>query len=341
MENEKVYIYHPGTKSYGIMVIIDRIKEACEKLGVDCLFVNQLDGLKANDFIIPYGSTPALQLLDRGLTPIFVMLVDAYTLGELNKVKFYFKNKLFYKYDFFYSIYAYFKTIKEEKKVLHNYKNVMLVSDVDVDYLKGFAPKDVNFICVRNGVSLPLLKEHNPSEKLRLGILSSFGSKTSFEENDWFVCKYYRKYIREHKNVELHIAGRGAYGKVYERRNQIKYWGAVEDLNDFFSNIDVFLVVNPKGCGILNRALDGFSHKVPVLGYQAAFSGFRYMNDSYLEFSSYESFENQLDFIINNPDHIAKMVDNAYEQIQKYNDWDKNYTKLASFIKTLKNKIND
>ena len=333
--NKHIYVYYPTSDSYGIMVIIRRLIEKLSIIGIDSTFINNLDGRSKNDFIIPYSTTTALELIRKGFETKLCLMVDAYSLGELNKVKFYLSKGRVFQYDFVYSIYAYLRAIIEEKLVLRAYENVMLVSQTDIEYLKTISKSSVKYICIPNGVDIPDIAPKIRSDKLRLGILSSWSNIVSYQENDWFIRSFYMQYIKTNKNVELLIAGRGDYASRYSKLPQVKYIGEVADLNDFFSNIDIFLAVNPKGCGILNRVLDAFSFKVPVIGYEPSFSGFKYMKDSYLTFKNYEEFSQQIAFLINHKEEARLMSDNAYSELLRHNNWDKNYSELVSFIKNI------
>lgn len=328
---KSIYIYYSGLESYGIKVIIEKFVEIASRKNVSCKYIRSLDKVEKNDIVIPYSSNAALDCIHKGLRLDIVLLVDAYTLGELNKVKFYSSKFFFFNYDFFYSIYAYFRSIYEEKIVLTHYKNIMLVSSVDITYLKKMVPESKNFICVPNGVTKVHIMDKIKSNKLRLGILSSWG-RVSYEENAWFVATYYKRFIKAHPDVELIVAGRGEYSMSLGKHPQVICIGEVKDLNDFFKNIDIFLAVNPKGCGILNRVLDAFAHKTVVLGYKNALSGFGDMKNAYLVFDDYASFEKGVEKIINNPSFKETLIENAYYQLSEYYDWDKNYNRLIDYI---------
>lgn len=324
---KKILIYYPKTDSYGIHVIIDRFVEVGNSLGLDCAYIDSLESIKDDEIVIPYSSTAALELMAKGRKTDICFLVDAYSLGEKNKIWFYLKHGYIH-YDFFYSIYAYIRAVYEEKKLLRNYKNVMLVSNTDIQYLKKLSCKKTNYLCVPNGVELTSVSVKSHSSKVRLGLLSSWTNKVSFEENDWFVQSYFKKYAETHQNVELHIAGRGKYANVYNDTPYVINHGEVESLDDFFKHIDICIAANPKGCGILNRVLDAFAHKTVVLGYDAAFSGFREMKDAYASFSNYKEFKEELERLIAHPEWAKTLITNAYEQSMKIYDWNKNYNAL-------------
>jgi hypothetical protein len=325
-----VYIFFPSTNSFGVNVIIDKFVEICLSENISCKYINNLDGIKTSEMVIPYGIDCAIELINKGYKTEVCFMVDAVTLGYLNKIKFYLRNKMVFQYDFFRSIYVYLDDMHKVRKVLKHYERIMLVSQTDIDYLKRISPQNTKFLCVPNGVQLVECSPKTESNKLRLGILSSWNEKVSFIENDWFIRKIYKKFFAEHPDTVLYIAGRGVYGEIYKNMPGIQYMGEVEDLNDFFKNIDIFIAANPKGCGILNRTLDSFRYKTIVLGYEQSFSGFTYMKESYLSFKDYNSFENRIAFIQGNPNDVDHIIDNAYIAILNYNNWQKNYLDLIS-----------
>ena len=105
--------------------------------------------------------------------------------------------------------------------------------------------------------------------------------------------------------------------------------GEVESLDEFFSNIDVFLSANPKGCGILNRVLDAIAYKTPIIGHKGSFSGFTGMEKGYLSFDDYDSFCKTIDIIKNNKDLQTTLVAEAYNFALEHLNWRDNY---ESFI---------
>jgi glycosyltransferase involved in cell wall biosynthesis len=330
-----IYIYYPATNSFGVNVIIEKFIEVCNKENVHCKYITDLNEVSISDVIIPYGVDCAVELIDKGYDTKLCFMIDALTLGYLNKIKFYCTHNMMFQYDFFRSIYVYFKDILKEVKVIKNYDKVMLVSQTDIEYLKKLSNHNVKYICIPNGAEIVRCTPKESSDHLRLGILSSWNERVSYRENDWFIQCIYKQYYKEHPDTVLYIAGRGKFAENYIGKPGIKYIGEVDDLDEFFINLDVFIAANPKGCGILNRVLDAFRYKTIVLGYDKSFSGFQYMRDSYFSFRDYESFENELDFIKNNVTIVDKYIENAYEYIMKYNNWEKNYHYLISQIDKL------
>lgn len=207
----------------------------------------------------------------------------------------------------------------------------MVVSARDGEYLKKFN-RNLNVLVCPNGVNKVILKQNVPSEKFRLGILSSWADENTYEENNWFIRKYYDRYAKTNPNIELIIAGRGKMAKRLVGLPQVTVMGEIKDLADFFACIDVFVAANPKGCGILNRCLDAFVYRVPVIGCKGAFSGFGYMKNSFLSFNTYHEFVEAAERLKKDKNLRKQLVSNASKEIEVHNDWDRNLGGLIDKI---------
>jgi glycosyltransferase involved in cell wall biosynthesis len=242
----------------------------------------------------------------------------------LNKIKHYLRVGHFFHKDFLYSIYAYLRYSLYEKQIVKRYQKVVLVSQTDIDYLRRGEDKN-KFICLRNGLNIPqFVSKKTTSNLFRIGILSVWDSFQSNEENRWFLKKYVPKYVKNHPDVEFILAGRGSRIHEYISVPGVKVIGEIDSLDTFFSNIDVLLSPNPKGCGILNRVLDAIAYKTPVIGHTGSFSGFKGMEKGFMSFDDYDSFCTVVEKI-KNKDLQASLVSESYKFALEYFNWEKNY----------------
>lgn len=327
-----IYIYS-HQKAHGIKVIIDNLLRSFKNRGISCMVISTLKGRDKSDIIIPYSVKEANELIQSGLSTKIAFCADAVTLGFRNKIKHYLKVGNVFNYDFFYSIYAYLKYIPLEKKMLQSYAKCILVSPSDIGYMERVYKVPISkFIYAPNGVEKQAEIQRTRSEVFRIGILSPWVSKPITEESKWFINKYFRKYSKTHNNIELILAGRGARIRQFEGMKNVKVLGEVASLEDFFSNIDVMISANPKGCGILNRILDSFSYRVPVCGVPGSFSGFPNSEGCYLKFSTYREFCEIIEEIMKRRDQLSTVADNAYSYIQEHHNWDQIYEGLVNDI---------
>lgn len=329
---KKIKIYSPYSGSYGISVIVDKLVDVFNKEGLSCEVINTLDGQAKDTLIIPYASDPAVEMIQKGFRTDISFFTDAYSLGYKNKVFFSLKRLSVFNYDFIRSVGLYFIERIGERRVTSHFKNIVLVSDHDIKYLQENNKFCPNYFCLPNGAPDPLVLPKTPADKIRLGILSSWGHQSTAAENGWFVTDYFKRYAKSHNNVELILAGRGKFIEKYKGIEGVRVMGEVNDLNEFFSQTDMFIAVNPKGCGILNRVLDAFAYKTFVLGHEASFTGFKYMKNCYMQFTNYASFERTLDYAIGHPEIRTQFIENATEAINMYNNWDVNIKKFINEV---------
>ena len=327
----RIAIYTRPTQAYGILIIIEHLIAASNNMGVPCRHITSLQDAVPDEVVIPYGTLETVEMIERGKKPILSLLVDAISLGAKNKVCFYTRVGHIWHKDYIGSFLRFIKWHFLDKKIVNNTDCIMLVSANDGEYLKRFNP-DANIMVCPNGVNNAVLKPHIPSEKFRLGILSSWSNENTYEENNWFVQKYFKRYAKTHSGVELILAGRGRLIERLQGLPHVSVMGEVDDLADFFANIDLFVAVNPKGCGILNRCLDAFVYQVPVIGCKGAFSGFTYMKDSFLSFNTYQQFVEATERLKNDVNLRQTLVENALREVEKNNDWEKNLGGLIDKI---------
>lgn len=324
----KLYFYTKQLDSHGVRVIVDNFAAACARANQDCQIITSLRMLfSPGDIVISYGVKESLEVIKKGIPPTITYLTDAISLGYLNKIKFYWKHRNLFQYDFFYSIYGYLRYSRQEKLVCKRYKKIVLVSPVDINYLQNMTRQPFEkFIYVPNGVDIAqCLKPTTTSNQIRLGLLASWAAKQTYQESAWFVKEYFSKYISAHPNVTLKLIGRGSYIDNLRGLAGVEVIGEVDSLTDAFSEIDIFVGVNPKGCGVLNRVLDAMSYKKPILSMPECFTGLPDSESLYFKFTDYYSFESQIDYIINHPEEVKCKVDNSFIYVKNRCNWQQNY----------------
>ena len=231
----KFYIYSAVNAS-GINVLYESFERSCRKCGIACERIKTLSGLQPSDWVVPFGIKEAYEVMQAGLNTRLAFLVDAYTLGLKNKLCFYLKRGYIFHYDFFYSVYAYFKYLRREKVVLKTYRKLALVSEHDIYYLKSLLPEtQAEFLCVQNGANFEdEIASKTSSDHFRLGILSPWGTKMTSEESVWFVKEWFPNFAARHSDIKLYIAGRGPFIERMRGVPNVEILGAVPSLNVFF-----------------------------------------------------------------------------------------------------------
>ena len=324
-----IVVYCQNTNSVGVRVVVDNlVRFFSEKYTVTLS-----DSLpKSKDvFVIPYGIKNTIVAIKNHYHVPVSLMVDYYSLSQWNSIKYFYRRKDFWTTT--YSIKTILRCIKyylQEVYVFHHCDSFMFVSQTDIDNIKKRYPSK-KYFCVPNGVNIPVNYTKKKRDKgLCFGFLSIWVEE-SFFEHKWFLDQYWPQIISKHPEASLKVCGRYATPEMiqfFSSKTNVEFVGEVDSLSDFFDMIDVYLVPIPKGCGILNKVLDAFAHKTLVAGIPPSFSGFTYMSDSYVEFKSLQDFLLFINDYKRNRSQYDEYLENAYGNIQKFNDWSENYSKF-------------
>lgn len=315
-----------NSQSIGIKVIVDALRK---ELGKDYFIrvARNISDLEVDDIVLPFGPKETFEVLRRGYYVPISIMIDYHTLSLRNRSVFLLKKGYFTSKSLWHSlaslVYYYFVEIY----IYNRCHNFMLVSQKDIDLLTERFP-DNNYYCVPNGVAIPNNYVKKRTNKiLTLGILSGWTPGT-FIEAKWFVDHYWPKLVKKYGTIELKLCGRFADESMIRYFNDqpnVTFIGEVDDLSVFFDQIDIYVATKPIGCGILNKVLDAMAYKTLVIGIKQSFTGFSYMKDSYIVCDTIEDYINVIDSYVSNYTVFDEVLNNAYANILKYNDWKNNY----------------
>lgn len=329
-----IIIFCQSTDSVGVRVVVDNFSK---QLGreYNVIVSDTLPESKDNLYVIPYGIKQTYIALKEHYNVPVSLMVDYYSLGHINSLKFFFKRLgLWNINNYIIGLLRYVKYYCRERWIFSHFNNFMYVSQSDIDNMKKRYPKK-KYYCVPNGVNIP---NEKPAERKQNGICFGFLSmwvEGSFLEHKWFIDEIWKPIIDRYPNVTLKICGRDATKEMIRYFSSIKgieFIGEVDSLSDFFNMIDIYIAPIPKGCGILNKVLDAFAYQKLVIGITPSFSGFSYMKESFVECNTVDDYLNFIEDYTSNKEKYTEYIKNAFDNVVKYNNWENNYTK---FIKEL------
>lgn len=325
-----IYVNAPMYKAYGVRVIVDKLQQY-----YNGTIVHDIDSIPSTERIVPYGLLESYKLSKHSKNLSISVLVDAYSLGQLSNLKEFIK----YRYiPFAYTIKHLLRFVKYlfyEYCILKKYKTVILVSYGDLEYYKRnwitrrYADK---VKIIQNGVSIPdNMQFHKKENKFVVGCLSAWTGGQAFYNLKVFLNEVWLRIPKEY-SCSLLIAGRGLTEEMksyISNFDNINIMGEVSDLSEFYKQVDASLVPMFKKCGIINRVLDGFSYKVPVITRPENLLAFCKLPDCAYEYTDIDSFLACIDQLVSNPEASISKTEQAFEYIKKYHDWDVNYMSLA------------
>lgn len=333
--SNKVYFFTRNANSPGVTVILKAIQRGLEKRNVQSCLIDNLKDVPSGGLLVPYGTRESFEYISvPGIKPL-ALLVDYYSEGCRNKIKFYLRRGKFLYKDLYYSIVSYFRYHRKDVQVASAYDNVMMVSKTDIDNLSRVA-KDSHLVLANNCVKLKetAFRQYDKTKPLKLGIIAHW-MFVSIDETRWFIADVFKKLRSVFPGIELVIAGRGdeKLASHFFKGEGVRFIGEVESLDDFFNDINIYVATVPKGCGVLNKLLDAFSYRVFSIGVQASFSAFSDLKEGYVVCDRLEDYVNAIQMYCESQDRVRRMVDNAFEYVKRtHSDEEKNYKEVIDII---------
>lgn len=302
--------------------------------------INTLDNIEEKKIIIPLGIVASHLFLKKYKKGNIAFIIDATTLGFLSIIKFYLRRRDFFNKHLIGAILRYVKYYFIELQVINNFDKIIVVSHHDANYLrKQF--KCSNIEVITNGADIPELSEKREKGfSYTLGILSYWGSG-SYKDVNWFITDYLPRLKKVYPQIRLITAGRGATDETLKlfAQNGIKHLGEIDNLWDFFNDIDIYITTLRKECGILNKVLDAMAHQKAVVGLEHNMYAFKNLKNGFFTYKNFDELVSAIETIKNDQKLVDDKIKNAYEYIISNHDWINNYMQLKLLVDNSFNKI--
>ena len=198
-------------------------------------------------------------------------------------------------------------------------------------------------IVSQNGVDIPNQTKHPrvESDKTVLGFIRSWGAGVCGlvpTEIECFLEYVWKDVLQLNPNVELRLYG---YGMTDEQKAFLSRFknvfpvGHVNNLSEYFDQIDINLMIMPKKGGLLNKLLDGFAYKCPTIAEPQNLWAFKNLPDCCYTYTDAASLVSVINDIKKNPEEAQMKVERAYSYVRESHDWSRNYEVLVRIIQNL------
>lgn len=341
-----ICLYTRDPNPVGIKIILENIQKKIKDVAIP--IVTDINDAVKYDVVLPYGLLEPIDLLHKDSKKCRLsLMVDATSLINLSQFRYYRNKKILSFKDRYIELLRYWHHIRLEKKVFKVYDDVILVSYGDKRYfegVKGISKYASKISVIQNGVALPKepKKPRKDDGKIVLGFLRSWGNEDEpiHNEEKCFLEYIWKEVQRVNSNIQIKFCGKGMskmqidYCKQY---NNVICIGEVENLADYFDQIDINIMIMPKHGGILNKMLDGFAYKCPTIGEPHNFYAFNNLPDCYYTYSDANSLIDSINRITNNKEEVEKKLELASEYVKANHNWDVNYEVMANKLLMLLN----
>jgi len=338
---KSICVFSRDEGSYGSSVILNHLKDVAEKQGYSVSICSNVAKVESDSIIVTHGLWASYKLYKNNKDKCqFSFLVDALSLSISSELKYFLKHRCITIKHLVISLLRWFKYSYQEYVILKHYKKIFLVSAWDKEYYERsflFRRFSSKIIVIPNGIDIPEKLRGNKAVKkntIIIGCISAWNDPVYFSTLIFFK-RIWCEAVKRNPNLVLRIAGRGLtidYKKQLLGYPNVELEGEVNSLSDFYNSIDISLITLCKEAGILNKVLEAFSYKVPVLGLKQNFLAFNGIPNCYYVYCDISSFLKRIDCIVNDEEERNNKIELAYSYIKENNNWEKNYLKLISEI---------
>jgi glycosyltransferase involved in cell wall biosynthesis len=211
----------------------------------------------------------------------------------------------------------YYKTYRWEKYILPSFHKIASISYDDTNFLRNWN---------QNTLWIPPAIENRKhieppqkplKEKLRLGFIASFDWYPNVEGFHWLS-----RLLSEidNNNTELILAGKNAPPFSHPK---IKYLGYVENVYEFYRQIDAVVIPLLSGSGIKMKTIEAMSFDKPVISTKKGVEGIPAQeNENFLPFNDAESLASALEKLQDDAIY-ENIIQNNRKLLQEYFDPDK------------------
>ncbi|PWT26036.1 glycosyltransferase [Butyrivibrio fibrisolvens] len=229
--------------------------------------------------------------------------------------------------------------IFKEGELLRNKYKIIYASPIDYEYVKKiYKCADDNIYLITNGFTIV----HDMDESvvgntgnIRLGMLTDFSSESYYNNLRPFLDEIYPHIKKAYPDITVTIAGRGAQKDEKEymaKIDGVEYLGYVDNLDDFYSNVDIIITTVKKECGIINRIMEAWSYKKIVIGFSKNFAAFlnAVPGTHYLPADSPSEFIEQIQRIKDKD--VDSIIENAYKLLIEEYNWNERYELMTNIL---------
>ena len=176
------------------------------------------------------------------------------------------------------------------------------------------------------------LKESKPG--IRVFHIGAMDWIPNQEGIKWFVNKVWSKLIVQHPDLQLHLAGRSMPDWMLKmNKKNVTIHGEVDNAVDFITENNIMIVPLFSGSGMRIKIIEGMACGKAIISTKIGAEGIDYNNGTDILIANTENeFVEQMNLLINTPDLIPEIGNNARKLVENYYSNTQITKQLISFI---------
>ncbi len=219
----------------------------------------------------------------------------------------------------------YLKVKNYEKKCSKIFKMQTVISQIDKNYIKQFAPQ-ANIKIIGNGVDTEYYKPINFPKGNNICFVGSMQYIPNSEAAIYFATKVFPLIKKEIPDVQFKIIGANPRKDLFDavkRIDNIEITGKVEDVREYMKDCKVSVCPVKIAGGIQNKILEAMSMGIPVVTTPEGAEGIDTSEDILKVAKSEEEYAQKVISLIQNEQTCIKIAKDSREFVQNNFSWRK------------------
>jgi len=240
------------------------VKEMMKEKRIDLIYIKRL---RAAQFVDPETTIPVVLDTTDAMSRYY---------REATKSAPWYRKPLFLEEQFKYRLY--------EKRMSRAFKNWVVCSPVELEYLKRRTSADVKFFLVPNGVDTDFYTPTDFAPERHSILLSGLMDKfVNIEAAQYFIKDILPAILEKIPDVKLYIVGPNPPLSLRKlARHNIIITGGVEDLRGYISRSKVVVVPIKTGTGTRNKILQSWAMARPVVTTSKGLQGLKAIDNEHV-----------------------------------------------------------
>jgi polysaccharide biosynthesis protein PslH len=226
------------------------------------------------------------------------------------------------------------KIRQEEEDIVRKADATLAVTETEKSYFGSLTKNPV--VVIENGVSLKEFSFRHRKKKEGKTIL--FVGNFDYFPNADAVSFFYTRVFTylTHENLRFSIVGKGAKQFASFNDKRIVMTEFIDDIKDAYYEADIFVSPIQIGGGTNFKILEAMACGLPVVSFADRVRDIGAVNgQSVLTADDPESFKQQVEKLLNEPEYAEKLAKNARKIIEEKYSWETIGKNLNSLWKTL------
>lgn len=223
-----------------------------------------------------------------------------------------------------------------EKNTLQKAHGLAAISKTDQKQLLAMSPQKLPSEYIPFGYIPPTTLQASKQNE-HIGFIGALNWQPNIEALHWFLNSIWPIVLGANPNAQFHVAGRdNASGIDFNTYKNLRYWGEVDDIQDFYNAVNVIVVPLKTGSGVRIKIIEALYQQKAVVSTTKGAEGLELKSGEHLCIADESNdFANQIINLLNNYKESEAMALSGRKQAEKEYHYLSAGKKMLNFLHSL------